>query len=55
MIFELVQKYFKCYKNYTLENAIDKIFEDFSVYKGKVTILFAPACSSFDQFKSLVE
>tara|TARA_Y100001970_G_scaffold294234_1_gene448898 strand:+ start:6026 stop:7360 length:1335 start_codon:yes stop_codon:yes gene_type:complete len=35
-----------------LSNLIDSILKDSSLSKNKATILFAPACASFDQFAS---
>ena len=39
----------------TLNKAIDQIFMELLNFGSKVTILLAPACSSFDQFKSFEE
>ena len=36
----------------TLNKAIKDIFKELINYKFKVTILLAPACSSFDQFNN---
>ena len=35
-----------------LKNSINQIFKELFNYKSKVTILLAPACSSFDQFNN---
>jgi UDP-N-acetylmuramoylalanine--D-glutamate ligase len=51
-IYEQVLKYFKTYKCFTLNKAIDKIFTELLDEDEKITILLAPACSSFDQYIS---
>ncbi len=43
----------KIYKNLKL-STIEAV-NDAKKYKGKSTILFAPACSSYDQFKNFEE
>ena len=55
LIFEQVSNYFQSYKCFTLNKAIDQIFMELLNFGSKVTILLAPACSSFDQFKSFEE
>ena len=52
LIFEQVSNYFETYKCFTLNKAIDQIFIELLNFRSKVTILLAPACSSFDQFES---
>ena len=42
-------------KNFTLKNAIEQIFNDLASSNSKITILLAPACSSFDQFNNFEE
>ncbi|MGL9718308.1 MAG: UDP-N-acetylmuramoyl-L-alanine--D-glutamate ligase [Wolbachia sp.] len=44
-----------CIKCYNLENAFKLAFEEAINSKEEVTILFSPACSSFDQWKSFEE
>ena len=36
----------------SLKKIIDNLWEDLSKYDGKATIIFAPACASFDQFEN---
>ena len=55
LIFKKVYKYFNTIKCFTLESAIDSIFNDLISLDYKVTILFSPASSSFDQFKNFEE
>ena len=43
---------YKCFK---LNKAIDQIFLELLDCGSKVTILLAPACSSFDQFNNFEE
>ena len=52
LIFEQVSNYFQSYKCFNLKNAINQILKELLNYKSKVTILLAPACSSFDQFNN---
>ena len=40
----------KCEVSYTIEKSIKKILLDIKSKKEFQTILFSPACSSFDQF-----
>jgi len=39
----------------TLEQVIDKIFDEIKNRTNKIIILFAPACTSFDQYKNFEE
>ena len=55
LIFGQVSNYFQAYKCFTLKKAIDQIFIELLNYETKITILLAPACSSFDQFKDFVD
>ena len=34
----------------SLDNVVNNLWEDLSTFDGKATIIFAPACASFDQF-----
>jgi len=52
LIFSKVSNYFKSYKCFTINEAIDQIFYELSNFNSKITILLAPACSSFDQFNN---
>ena len=45
-----VNKNSKVFKN--LEDVIDNLLNDLSLFSHKATILFSPACASFDQFKN---
>jgi UDP-N-acetylmuramoylalanine--D-glutamate ligase len=38
-----------------LEDALKKIFLDNAIKKELLTILFSPACTSFDQYKDFEE
>ena len=55
LIFDQVSNYFQSYKCFTLNKAIDQIFIELFNFGSKATILLAPACSSFDQFKSFAD
>ena len=55
LIFEQVSNYFETYKCFTLNKAIDQIFQESLNFGSKVTILLAPACSSLDQFQNFEE
>ena len=55
LIFKQVSNYFPSYKCFKLNKAIDQIFLELLDYGSKVTILLAPACSSFDQFNNFEE
>ena len=37
---------------YNLESVIRDLWKDTSLFSGKATIIFAPACASFDQFEN---
>ena len=36
----------------SLDNVVKNLWEDLSSFDSKATIIFAPACSSFDQFEN---
>ena len=36
----------------SLDNVVNALWEDLSTFDGKATIIFAPACASFDQFEN---
>ena len=55
IIFNQVSNYFDSCKCFTINKAVNKIFLDLLKFKSKITILLAPACSSFDQFKDFEE
>ncbi|MBQ4875236.1 MAG: UDP-N-acetylmuramoyl-L-alanine--D-glutamate ligase [Rickettsiaceae bacterium H1] len=46
---------YRCVKSVTLENAINQASEEAFASKENITLLFSPACSSFDQWKNFVE
>ena len=50
LIYDQISDLLLSFKNFTLENAIDQIFLELEKKETKVTIILAPACSSFDQF-----
>ena len=50
LIFDQICDLFLSFKNFTLEKAIEQIFIELKNFESKVTIILAPACSSFDQF-----
>ena len=50
LIFDQISDLFLSFKNFTLEKAIEQIFIELKNFESKVTIILAPACSSFDQF-----
>lgn len=50
MIYEQLNKEISCEICSTLENSIKKIFLDIEDKENNQTILFSPACTSFDQF-----
>ena len=52
LIYDQISDLFFSFKNFTLENAIDQIFLELKKIETKVTIILAPACSSFDQFNN---
>ena len=54
-IFDQINKSIKCHICNNLTNAVEKIFQNINNYRGFKTILFAPGCSSFDQFKDYQE
>lgn len=55
LIFNQVSNYFQAYKCFTLNKAIDQICKELVNFDTKATILLAPACSSFDQFKNFAD
>tara|TARA_B110000116_G_C16776533_1_gene556055 strand:- start:267 stop:1592 length:1326 start_codon:yes stop_codon:yes gene_type:complete len=52
MIFEQLKNKIQCELCNNLDNALNKIFEDMKLQHNFQTILFSPACSSFDQFEN---
>ena len=54
-IFAQINKSIQCHICNNLTNAVKKIFQYVNHSKGFKTILFAPGCSSFDQFKDYEE
>ena len=48
----LKNKKIKSYRFTNLESALEKALEHGFKEKREITILFSPACSSFDQFKN---
>ena len=51
-IYNQLSKYFDSYKCFTLDSAVNEIVKLLPNNNSKITILLAPACSSFDQFKN---
>jgi len=45
-----LDKVSKVFKN--LQDVVNSLFNDLTFFNDKATIIFAPACSSFDQFKN---
>ncbi len=54
-IHQQVKDYFFSYKSYNITKALDQIWKQLAMQNKKITILFAPGCSSFDQYKNFEE
>ena len=49
-IYKQVSNFFKSYKSFTLDVAVNSIFKHIKKDKKKLSIVLAPACESYDQF-----
>ena len=55
LIYNQLSNFFICKKSYNLEKAVKQISLSMKNINTKINIIFAPACSSFDQFSNFEE